>query len=950
MSTREEMIAHGRTEAEVAAELGADSLAYLSLDGRLRGDPRARATTHCDACFSGEYPLAGTAAAQARTRSSTRSRSCAAERGHGSPATPCDDFAANLRSAPDARPEPAVWSPVRVARRRTTSPSRASGPPPPEPVARADASPTAALRELFGFEAFRPGQREAVEAAPGGPRRAGGDAHRLGQVALLPAAGADADGPDARRLAAGLADAGPGGGAASASRPAASRSSTPSRTRATNRRAVERAVAGHVRLLYVAPERFASPGLPGAHPRRREIGLFVVDEAHCVSQWGHDFRPDYFRLADAARWLGAEAIVASTATATPQVAADIVARLGLRDPVHVATGFDRPNLSFAVVPCANKEAVHRADRRRARASRARCRRSSTRARARSATGCRDRLGRELGVEVIAYHAGPAARRARRGAAALHGGRGAGRRRHQRVRDGRRQGRRADGLPRVACPSSIEAYYQEAGRAGRDGAARPLPAVRHGRATRACTSSSSSARRSARTQLKAVARAIVRSRRAGRRRRATTCTLDELARCASGDEEAVRAIVGHLARAGVIQPAPSAPDRVAGRLVGAWDARALARCRTAAQEGTRVALAPVPLGLGVGRGRRSAAARASCATSATARRPRPPGRAATSAIPSLVPRRRSRAPRAAAPARASSPSGRSPPATSATSTRRSSTSWRAAQPEVGRTRAVEILRGGRSKVVAKYSYDGLPHYGAFGAPARRRRARARRRAARARARCARPAGASRSWRSRELGRRPRLGRRHEPAGDPRPRPRARRRRGRRRRLRQAGRAGARARARRPACATRGLRARRVRRPRGARRSRWPRWLREPRRRARRARGLHAAAQRRRSSPRFPRRRDQRAPGAAARVPGHPRGRAGARLRREGVRRHRPLRRRGRRHRADHPPARGRAARTPRTPAEVRDALRPLEHELLCEAVALIARGAVRLDPTIRAACW
>src|SRR5690606_27430568 len=75
------------------------------------------------------------------------------------------------------------------------------------------------------------------------------------------------------------------------------------------------------------------------------------DEAHCVSQWGHDFRPDYFRLGDAARWLGAQAIIASTATATPQVAADIATRLGLRDPVRVTTGFDRPNLSFAVVPC-----------------------------------------------------------------------------------------------------------------------------------------------------------------------------------------------------------------------------------------------------------------------------------------------------------------------------------------------------------------------------------------------------------------------------------------------------------------------------------------------------------------------------------------------------------------------------------------------------------------------
>src|SRR5207237_7354963 len=95
------------------------------------------------------------------------------------------------------------------------------------------------------------------------------------------------------------------------------------------------------------PERFSAPGfLDGLAGAR--IGLFVVDEAHCVSQWGHDFRPDYFRLADAARALDARAIVASTATATPRVAADVVRRLGLREPLRVATGFDRPNLSFAV--------------------------------------------------------------------------------------------------------------------------------------------------------------------------------------------------------------------------------------------------------------------------------------------------------------------------------------------------------------------------------------------------------------------------------------------------------------------------------------------------------------------------------------------------------------------------------------------------------------------------
>jgi len=86
--------------------------------------------------------------------------------------------------------------------------------------------------------------------------------------------------------------------------------------------------------------------------------MFVVDEAHCVSQWGHDFRPDYFELPAAARALGARQIFACTATATPRVAGDVIVRLGLRDPVRVTTGFDRPSLSYIVV-----EAKNDADRR-----------------------------------------------------------------------------------------------------------------------------------------------------------------------------------------------------------------------------------------------------------------------------------------------------------------------------------------------------------------------------------------------------------------------------------------------------------------------------------------------------------------------------------------------------------------------------------------------------------
>src|SRR3954470_6935966 len=260
----------------------------------------------------------------------------------------------------------------------------------------------AALSSYFGFEAFRRGQREAVEAAVAGrdvlvvmPTGSGKSlCYQLPAllredltIVVSPLVALMQDQVDALR-ARGLGDK--------------VALVNAQQDGSTNADSLARAVGGEVRLLYVAPERFSSPGFV-ERIGRASIGLFVVDEAHCVSQWGHDFRPDYFRLADAARHLGAEAIVASTATATPQVATDIVRRLSLRDPVRVATGFDRPNLAFAVARPAPHEklamlvaSLGREDALPAIVY------AGTRA---GSEEIAEHLGAELGVAAAAYHAG-----------------------------------------------------------------------------------------------------------------------------------------------------------------------------------------------------------------------------------------------------------------------------------------------------------------------------------------------------------------------------------------------------------------------------------------------------------------------------------------------------------------------------------------------------------------
>src|ERR1051325_7994151 len=100
-------------------------------------------------------------------------------------------------------------------------------------------------------------------------------------------------------------------------------------------------------ILYLTPERFKDREF-FEHLLTRKVALFVVDEAHCVSQWGHDFRPDYLTLGSVAKRLGSPPIMALTATATAEVRDDIARQLGMRDPLITITGFARPNLRFEV--------------------------------------------------------------------------------------------------------------------------------------------------------------------------------------------------------------------------------------------------------------------------------------------------------------------------------------------------------------------------------------------------------------------------------------------------------------------------------------------------------------------------------------------------------------------------------------------------------------------------
>jgi len=213
--------------------------------------------------------------------------------------------------------------------------------------------PLNVLKEIFGFDSFRPGQEEVIRAVLEGRDTlavmpTGGGKSLCYQVPALmqesltvivsPLISLMKDQVDSL-LQSSVAGA----------------ATLHSGLSPEERWEVERRVrTGEVKMLYVAPERLRSLEFVLAL-RRAGVGLFVVDEAHCISEWGHNFRPDYLFLPRAVRDLGNPPVLALTATATPRVRQDILRSLKMRSPEVVVTSFNRPNLTYRVVPAKEKK-------------------------------------------------------------------------------------------------------------------------------------------------------------------------------------------------------------------------------------------------------------------------------------------------------------------------------------------------------------------------------------------------------------------------------------------------------------------------------------------------------------------------------------------------------------------------------------------------------------------
>ncbi|MFL6057399.1 MAG: RecQ family ATP-dependent DNA helicase, partial [Rubrobacteraceae bacterium] len=213
--------------------------------------------------------------------------------------------------------------------------------------------PSRVLKEIFGFDSFRPGQEEAIRAVLEGMDTlavmpTGGGKSLCYQVPALMQESLTVIVSPLISLMKDQVDSLIQSSVAAAA-------TLHSGLSPEERWEVERRVrTGEIRMLYVAPERLRSLEFV-LSLRRAGVGLFVVDEAHCISEWGHNFRPDYLFLPRAVRDLGNPPILALTATATPRVREDILLSLRMRDPEVVVTSFNRPNLTYRVLSAKEKK-------------------------------------------------------------------------------------------------------------------------------------------------------------------------------------------------------------------------------------------------------------------------------------------------------------------------------------------------------------------------------------------------------------------------------------------------------------------------------------------------------------------------------------------------------------------------------------------------------------------
>ena len=318
------------------------------------------------------------------------------------------------------------------------------------------------LHDHFGFSSFRPGQEALVDAALEGRDAlgvlpTGGGKSVCYQIPALALPGLTLVLSPLISLMQDQTQR-----ARRASIPAAFITSALS---GSKRRAVLRdAVSGRIKLLFVAPERLETPGFMDALGTAG-VSLIAVDEAHCISEWGHDFRPSYRRLGLLRRNLTAP-MMALTATATPRVRRDILDVLSMDRPLRVVGSFDRPNLGWYIEGADGHSAKMRAIRRLVQSEvGAAVIYAGTR---RVVETIRSDLAR-LGVSTAAYHAGlePAAR-SRVQEEFLSGG-------TRTVVATNAFGMGVDKsdirlVVHYQMPGTLESYYQEAGRAGRDGAA------------------------------------------------------------------------------------------------------------------------------------------------------------------------------------------------------------------------------------------------------------------------------------------------------------------------------------------------------------------------------------------------------------------------------------------------------------------------------------------------